>query len=106
MKKLEWRTYKDPGEYYPDIRRLSIKKKNDMKKNMGLADRAIRVIIALVLLALYYTGTIDGTLGIILIALSLVFVLTSLLSFCPLYLPFRWSSLQKKHGKTVKTIKI
>lgn len=56
-----------------------------MKKNMGNADRLIRVIIAVVALVLYFTGTVTGTLGIVLIVLSGVFLLTSLISFCPLY---------------------
>ena len=59
-----------------------------MNKNMGTADRIIRVIIAVVIAALYYTGTISGTLGIVLIVLAAVFALTSLVSFCPLYAPF------------------
>jgi hypothetical protein len=67
-----------------------------MKKNMGSADRIIRVIIAAIFIALYFTGKITGTLGIVLIILSLVFVLTSLISFCPLYLPFGLSTLRKK----------
>ena len=56
-----------------------------MKKNMGIADKIIRVIIAALILTLYFTNVITGTLGIVLIALSIVFVLTSLVSFCPLY---------------------
>jgi len=56
-----------------------------MKKNMGNADRLIRVIIAVVAIVLYYTGIVTGTLGIVLIALSGIFLLTSLISFCPLY---------------------
>lgn len=67
-----------------------------MKKNMGSADRITRVIIAAIMVALYFTGTITGTLGIVLIVLSVVFVLTSLVSFCPLYLPFGLSTVQKK----------
>jgi hypothetical protein len=67
-----------------------------MKKNMGSADRIIRVIMAAIMIALYFTGTITGTFGIVLIALSTIFVLTSLVSFCPLYLPFGVSTLRKK----------
>ncbi|MEX2410559.1 MAG: DUF2892 domain-containing protein [Candidatus Paceibacterota bacterium] len=59
-----------------------------MKKNMGSADRIIRVIIAAIVGVLYFTGTISGTLGIVLLVLAGVFVLTSLISFCPLYAPF------------------
>jgi len=63
---------------------------------MGPADRITRVIIAAIIVALYFIGTITGTLGIVLIALSAIFVLTSLVSFCPLYLPFGLSTLRKK----------
>ncbi len=71
-----------------------------MKKNMGLADRTIRVILALAFAALYFTGTITGTIGIVLMVLSAVFVLTSFISFCPLYLPFGLSTLRRKeHAK-------
>lgn len=56
-----------------------------MKKNMGTADRVIRIVLAIVFGALYFTNTVTGTLGIVLVALGSVFVLTSLVSFCPLY---------------------
>ena len=59
-----------------------------MTKNMGSADRIIRVIIAAIVGILYFTGSISGTLGIILLVLAVVFVLTSVISFCPLYAPF------------------
>jgi len=52
---------------------------------MGTADRVIRILLAVVFGALYYTGTVTGTLGIVLVALGAVFALTSLASFCPLY---------------------
>lgn len=67
-----------------------------MKKNMGIADRAIRTLLAIVMIALYLTGTVTGVLGIILIVASVIFLLTSLISFCPLYLPFGLSTLRKK----------
>jgi uncharacterized membrane protein len=59
-----------------------------MKKNMGNTDRALRVLIAVVFAVLYFTGIIAGTLGLVLMILAVVFVLTSLVSFCPLYAPF------------------
>jgi hypothetical protein len=59
-----------------------------MKKNMGLADRIIRIVIAVVMGILYFTGTVSGTLGLVLLILAAVFVLTSLISFCPIYAPF------------------
>jgi hypothetical protein len=59
-----------------------------MKKNMGTIDKVIRILIAIVFVALYFTNVVTGLWGIILLVLAAVFVLTSLLSFCPLYLPF------------------
>jgi hypothetical protein len=56
-----------------------------MKSNMGIADRVIRVIIAAVIATLYFTHILSGTLGIVLMVVSGIFVLTSLISFCPLY---------------------
>ena len=66
-----------------------------MKKNMGSADRIIRVIIAAVIAGLFFAKVITGTVGIVLLALAGVFVLTSLVSFCPLYLPFGISTCKK-----------
>ena len=67
-----------------------------MKKNMGNIDKVIRILIAIVFVALYLTHVVTGTVGIILLVLAVVFVLTSLVSFCPLYLPFKISTLKKK----------
>ncbi|MBK6837386.1 MAG: DUF2892 domain-containing protein [Bacteroidetes bacterium] len=67
-----------------------------MNKNMGTADRAIRVIIALVIAGLYAANVISGTLGIVLIVLAVVFVLTSFVSFCPLYTLFGLNTGKKK----------
>lgn len=69
-----------------------------MKKNMGTTDRVIRLIIAAVIGVLYYTGTISGTLGIVLLVLAGVFVLTSFISFCPLYAPFGISTCPNKNS--------
>ncbi len=59
-----------------------------MKTNMGGADRLIRTLIALVIAYLYYDGIIEGTLGLVLVILAGIFLLTSLISFCPLYTLF------------------
>lgn len=56
-----------------------------MKKNMGNTDRMLRLIAAAVFVALYFTNTVTGTFGIVLLVLAVAFVLTSLVSFCPLY---------------------
>lgn len=63
-----------------------------MKKNMGSTDKIIRFILAAIFVVLYFTGTVTGTLGIVLLVLAGVFVLTSLISFCPLYAPFGLST--------------
>jgi hypothetical protein len=67
-----------------------------MKKNMGTTDKVIRVLVAVVILVLYFTHVITGTLAVILLILAGVFVVTSLLGFCPLYLPFGLSTAKKE----------
>ena len=66
-----------------------------MKKNMGNADRILRIIIAAVIAGLFFANIIPGVLGIVLMALSGIFVLTSLISFCPLYAPFGINTCKK-----------
>ena len=56
-----------------------------MKKNVGAADRIIRVLLAALFAYLYFGGIVTGTLGIVLVVLGGVFLLTSLVGFCPLY---------------------
>ena len=71
-----------------------------MTKNMGSIDRIVRVTLAGLVTLLYYANVISGTTAIILLVLATIFVLTSIVSFCPLYLPFGLSTLRKKiHGK-------
>ena len=67
-----------------------------MKKNMGTADRVIRVLIAAVIAVLFFTGVVKGTFGIVLLVLAGIFVLTSLISFCPLYAPFGLSTCKTR----------
>ena len=67
-----------------------------MKKNMGGTDRIIRVVIAIIIAILFFTNVITGIFGIILLVLAGIFVLTSLLGFCPLYLPCGLSSCRTK----------
>lgn len=59
-----------------------------MKKNMGTTDKVIRSLFAVAVAVLYILGMISGTAAIILGALAVIFILTSLVSFCPLYAPF------------------
>jgi membrane protein DedA with SNARE-associated domain len=66
-----------------------------MKKNMGTIDKAIRLLIAVVFVVLYFTNVVSGIPGIVLLVLAGVFVLTSIISFCPLYMPFGINSGKK-----------
>ncbi len=66
-----------------------------MKANMGNVDRSLRLVAAVIIAALYFSGTLGGTLGIVLMVLAAVFAVTGLLSFCPLYLPLGISTLKK-----------
>jgi hypothetical protein len=70
-----------------------------MKTNMGYTDRITRVVIAILIGVLYYGNVISGTLAIILGILALVFVATSFIGFCPLYLPFGINTRNKIHAK-------
>jgi Na+(H+)/acetate symporter ActP len=67
-----------------------------MKKNMGVADRIIRTILAIVVAFLYFTDQITGTAAIVLGVLAIIFLLTSLVGFCPLYVPFKLSTRKKE----------
>ena len=67
-----------------------------MKKNMGSIDKVIRILVAVVFVVLFVTKAVTGVWGIILLVLAAVFVLTSLISFCPLYWPFGISTAPKK----------
>ena len=67
-----------------------------MPKNMGLVDRVVRLVLAAVVAVLFFTGQITGTAAIILGVIAVIFVLTSLVAFCPLYFPFKISTAKKK----------
>ncbi|HPD56265.1 MAG TPA: DUF2892 domain-containing protein [Smithellaceae bacterium] len=66
-----------------------------MKKNMGTVDRVIRVLLAVVVLILYLTGNITGLAATILGVIAVIFVVTSIIGFCPLYVPFKISTIKK-----------
>ena len=63
---------------------------------MGVADRLIRIILAIVVAVLYFTNQITGTAAIILGIIAIAFLLTSLVGFCPLYTPFKISTRKKE----------
>ncbi len=66
-----------------------------MKKNMGTIDKVVRILVAVVIAGLYFANIISGTVAIVLLILAGVFILTSFMSFCPLYLPFGISTRKK-----------
>ena len=65
-----------------------------MKKNMGTADRSIRILLAIVILVLYVNGTLTGSTAIILGIIGLILLLTGLTGYCGLYIPFKFSTLK------------
>jgi hypothetical protein len=67
-----------------------------MKKNMGNTDRIVRLLLAAIVAALYFTDVVTGVFGIALLVVAAIFVLTSFISFCPLYAPFGLSTSSKK----------
>ncbi len=67
-----------------------------MKKNTGTIDRIARIVLALVFVGLYFGGIVTGTLGIVLLVLAGVFAATAIVSFCPLYVIFGFSSCPAK----------
>jgi len=67
-----------------------------MKKNMGTIDKVIRILIAALVIVLYFTHVISGILGIILLIFAGIFIVTSLFGVCPLYIPFGISTRSKK----------
>ena len=60
-----------------------------MKKNMGNVDRSIRIIAAVIIAVLYFTGTISGVLAVILGIIAIIFIFTSFMGSCLLYFPFK-----------------
>jgi len=56
-----------------------------MKKNIGMTDRIVRVMIFVVLVALYFTNIIQGTLGMVLLVIAAISLITSIVGFCGLY---------------------
>jgi Na+(H+)/acetate symporter ActP len=69
-----------------------------MKKNMGSIDRGLRVLAAVVISILYFTDQITGTAAIILGIFAVIFLLTSAIGFCPIYIPLKLSTIKKKEA--------
>jgi hypothetical protein len=67
-----------------------------MKANMGIIDKAVRIFLAVIIAGLYYLQVISGTVAIVLLLIAGIFIITSFMSFCPLYYPFGISTIKKK----------
>lgn len=68
-----------------------------MNKNVGLVDKTIRIILAILIAVLYFTDQISGTVAIVLGIIAVMLLLTSLISFCPLYAVVKLSTIKKKN---------
>jgi hypothetical protein len=67
-----------------------------MQKNMGIVDRTARLLFAAVVLVLYFTNMISGTVAVVLGLFAVIFVITSFAGFCPLYVPLKLSTMKKQ----------
>jgi hypothetical protein len=67
-----------------------------MKKNMGSIDKIIRIVVALLIIVLFFAKILNGTVAIILLVISLIFILTSIVGFCPLYRIFGLTTCKTK----------
>jgi hypothetical protein len=67
-----------------------------MKKNIGTIDKAVRLVVAAIILLLYFTNVISGTLALVLIVMAMILTLTSLIGICPLYMLFGTNTISKK----------
>ena len=67
-----------------------------MKNNMGSADKGIRVAIAIVIALLYYFNVVEGMVAYVLMALAIIFLITSFINFCPLYAAFGINTCKTK----------
>ncbi len=65
-----------------------------MKRNLSNVDRIVRVVVAALFAYLYFAGIVTGGLGIVLVVLGAVFVLTSVVSFCPIYAMLKLSTFK------------
>jgi hypothetical protein len=74
---------------------LLCKRRSMMIKNMGTIDRSVRLLLAVAVGVLYLTGVISGVVAIILGAIAAIFVVTSIVGFCPLYVPLKLSTRRK-----------
>lgn len=66
-----------------------------LEKNMSTTDSIVRFVLAAIFAVLYFTGTVSGTFGVVLLVLAVVFALTAVVRICPIYLMFKLSTIRK-----------
>jgi len=66
-----------------------------MKPNIGSLDRTLRILAAVVIIALYFTHVVTGTMGLVLLVVAAILILTATVSFCPIYAPFKFNTIKK-----------
>jgi amino acid transporter len=71
------------------------RRRKQMKKNMGMVDRIIRIVLAILIGVLYLAGAISGAAAVILGIIAIAFLITGFVGFCPVYLPFKISTRAK-----------
>ncbi len=67
-----------------------------MKTNMAVIDRIVRTLVAVLVAIGYFTGVLSGTWAIVLGIVAVVFLLTSIVGFCPIYALLGISSKRAK----------
>lgn len=67
-----------------------------MKKNIGTTDKVVRLVVAAIILLLYFTNVVSGAMALVILILAIILAGTSLIGVCPLYMPFGISTLRKK----------
>lgn len=67
-----------------------------MKKNIGIIDKAVRLVLAAIILLLYFTNVISGTLALVLLVVAAILAVTSLIGVCPPYMLFGINTISKK----------
>lgn len=70
-----------------------------MKRNMGLPDRIVRIVLATIAPVLYFADIVSGTLAMVLLVISGILLVTSLFRFCPLYVPFGINTNKESKNK-------
>jgi len=78
------------------VYRVKTIKTSVMKKNMGMVDKTVRLVLAALAVVLYFLGAVKGTLALVVLIIAILLVVTSLVSFCPLYTLFGWNTDKKK----------